>query len=132
LGPAQILEDQFVYLLSVVESTDSNHTHTAFPMVASKVQENPGPLASKRLLAGPFETTLRDCEFFLTTIISKLPWNYDSLTFAVSWRKPKLPGKNLVVGGLVEDPVHPLHPPAARALATAVKALEMNPMKSFI
>jgi len=89
-------------------------------------QQGPGKAGSPGIpaAAGPLATSLRDCEFFMKTVVSKSPWNYDSSAIAVPWREAVLPSKNLVIGVLVEDPVHPLHPPAARALATAVQKLQ--------
>lgn len=89
-------------------------------------QQGPGKSGSPgiKAAAGPLATTLRDCEFFLTNVIAKLPWNYDSSTVAAPWRKEVAVGKCLSVGVVVEDPVHPLHPPATRALADAVKILK--------
>lgn len=89
-------------------------------------QQGPGKSGSPgiKAAAGPLATTLRGCDFFLRNVISQMPWNYDSSTVAVPWRKTSSLGKKLTIGVLVEDPVHPLHPPASRALATAVKSLE--------
>ncbi len=91
-------------------------------------QQPPSKVGSPgiKACAGPVATSLRDCEFFVKSVVSQSPWNYDSTAMAVPWRQLPPSTKKLVVGVLVEDPIHPLHPPAARALATAVQKLREN------
>lgn len=80
--------------------------------------------------AGPLTTTLRDCDLFFRSVVSKRPWNYDSTAFAIPWRaisptygEFSSEKGRLIVGVIVPDDMYPLHPPVKRALADSVECL---------
>lgn len=80
--------------------------------------------------AGPLATTLRDCDFFFKSVVSKLPWNYDCTALAIPWRDISsgsgelLSGRQRLKVGVVEpDTMYPLHPPVKRALVNSVDCL---------
>ena len=78
----------------------------------------PGILAC----AGPLATTFGDLLFFMQSVMTVKPWDYDPTALAVPWRQ--IPKKHsLKIGVIGEDPVYPFHPPVTRALATAVQKL---------
>jgi amidase len=72
--------------------------------------------------AGPLATSHRDLVYFIETVLSAKPWNYDSTALAIPWRQT--PRKSQLRIGVYEDPDFPLHPPVRRSLTTAVKLLE--------
>lgn len=89
-------------------------------------QQGPGKAGSPgiKAAAGPLATTFRDLEYFTKLVLSKSPWNYDSSTMAIPWRVTTAK-ERLVIGVQADEPIHPLYPPAARALSSAVKKLEV-------
>jgi amidase len=88
-------------------------------------QQGPGKDGAPgiKAAAGPLATTFRDLEYFTNLVLSQSPWNYDSAVMAVPWRSTTAKEK-LVIGVQVDEPIHPLYPPVARALSSAVEKLK--------
>ncbi|KAL1633458.1 hypothetical protein SLS56_002843 [Neofusicoccum ribis] len=82
---------------------------------------SPSPIAP---LAGPLARSARDCALLVRAVVDADPWRVDDTALAVPWRA--LPGREtkLRLGVVTEDPANPLHPPALRALRSAVARLE--------
>jgi amidase len=93
--------------------------------IASGGQQSPARAGSPGIAAtaGPLATSFRDIELFTTSVIAKVPWNYDPTALIIPWRN--VPSKTkLTIGILPQDPNFPIHPPVARALATAIERLQ--------
>lgn len=91
-------------------------------------QQGPGKAGAPgiKATAGPLATSLRDCDYFTKVIIDCRPWTCDSSAMAFPWRNVSEVTKKLRIGVLIEDPVHPLHPPSVRSLRTAVQKLQAH------
>ena len=75
-----------------------------------------------RSTAGPMATSLRDCAFFLKSIVQAEPWRYDSTSIAIPWLDLKTPCK-LRVGVAHNDGVFTPSPPIRRGLKQVVDLL---------
>ncbi|KAL2678826.1 hypothetical protein Neosp_009578 [[Neocosmospora] mangrovei] len=77
--------------------------------------------------AGPLCNDLRGLKILTRAVLQAVPAAYDSTAIDVPWRHvPDVSEKKLRIGLLPEDPIYPLHPPVARALAEAAKILEAS------
>ncbi|KAI9925651.1 hypothetical protein ASPWEDRAFT_113022 [Aspergillus wentii DTO 134E9] len=75
--------------------------------------------------AGPLAHSLDDIELFMSTVLDAEPWKHDVTAVGVPWNKSlaNIDEPRLTIGVLEQNPQLPLHPPVARALESAVKAL---------
>ena len=76
-------------------------------------------------VAGPLATSFEDMHYFTRHVLEAKPWNSDATALAIPWRTDVansiLP--QVRIGYMKEDKDFPIHPPVARALETAAKAL---------
>lgn len=75
--------------------------------------------------AGPLAHSIADLKLFMSTVVGRAAWEYDSTAVAVPWQGISDGGAkaSLTIGVLAEDKHFPLHPPVRRALDQAVAAL---------
>lgn len=73
---------------------------------------------------GPMGRSVRDMELFMKTMIGDEPWLHDDPNiWPLAWNPVELGGKKITIGIMKNDGVVHPHPPIARALEYAEKAL---------
>lgn len=89
-----------------------------------------GPASEQILcIVGPMAVSLRDCTFFLKTLLAAEPWNIDPYVLRMPWREvPKR--RDFTVGVMWTDGVVQPHPPVTRVLKETVKKLEAAGIKT--
>lgn len=74
---------------------------------------------------GPMGRSVRDMELFMKTMIGDEPWLYDDPNiWPLAWKPVDLGDRKLTIGIMKNDGVVHPHPPIARALEYAEKALK--------